>query len=369
MQNSTAVDEALHRELGVESPRFLGQLLPQVVELVRTCRRLPVGEEYAIRRGSTEFLQGSRELGDRSLGLAHAALRFLDPSAHRDTSAKDLDNFNLLVDSIDSVLERVDDCLKEALTEPAAPEAAATDQGAAPSEASAGRGGNKYVEAGRHLAKPQARWRQLVDNGRTEFVPRIVEKHNQLVPLPPELLEAQRRAGLREGGAGGAGSTPGGRPAPAEAASAEASALGALESHLSAMGVGRQKGAHPQLPHPYEAELAALEVPNGVLELRKPVIYERMEDTPLVLVETGDELRAMVEEIKATCSGGEIAVDVEHHDFRSYRGFVCLVQISTRRKDFILDPFGMFSEMHMLNEIQLRSKRTLWQKQNGRRIS
>lgn len=33
----------------------------------------------------------------------------------------------------------------------------------------------------------------------------------------------------------------------------------------------------------------------------------------------------------------EIAVDVEHHQYRSYQGLVCLVQISTRWKDFIID--------------------------------
>eukprot|EP00971_Amphidinium_carterae_P168301 3334714-Amphidinium_carterae.1 len=49
--------------------------------------------------------------------------------------------------------------------------------------------------------------------------------------------------------------------------------------------------------------------------------------------------------------GKEIAVDVEHHDLRSYYGFVCLVQISTRNKDFIVDPFNIFAEMHMLNEV------------------
>ncbi|CAJ1349017.1 unnamed protein product [Effrenium voratum] len=59
----------------------------------------------------------------------------------------------------------------------------------------------------------------------------------------------------------------------------------------------------------------------------------------------------MIEEIKATCTGKEIAVDVEHHDQRSYRGFVCLIQVSTRNKDFLVDPFDIFEQMHLLNEI------------------
>ena len=64
---------------------------------------------------------------------------------------------------------------------------------------------------------------------------------------------------------------------------------------------------------------------------------------------------AAVQEIKASCVGKEIAVDVEHHDFRSYRGFVCLIQVSTRQKDFLIDPFDIFEQMHMLNEEHLKT--------------
>lgn len=33
----------------------------------------------------------------------------------------------------------------------------------------------------------------------------------------------------------------------------------------------------------------------------------------------------------------EIAVDLEHHSYRSYQGFTCLMQISTRDADYIVD--------------------------------
>jgi exosome complex exonuclease RRP6 len=42
----------------------------------------------------------------------------------------------------------------------------------------------------------------------------------------------------------------------------------------------------------------------------------------------------MVEELK---KAKEIAVDLEHHDNRSYIGIVSLMQISTRDKDWIVD--------------------------------
>ncbi|MCO5600370.1 hypothetical protein L7F22_054481 [Adiantum nelumboides] len=49
----------------------------------------------------------------------------------------------------------------------------------------------------------------------------------------------------------------------------------------------------------------------------------------------------------------EIALDVEHHNFRSFQGLVCLVQLSTRWGDYIIDALSpevrAFSER--LNEV------------------
>ncbi|KAA6382282.1 MAG: putative exosome component RRP6 [Streblomastix strix] len=36
----------------------------------------------------------------------------------------------------------------------------------------------------------------------------------------------------------------------------------------------------------------------------------------------------------------EIAVDLEHHQLHSYFGFTCLIQISSRERDFIVDPLA-----------------------------
>ncbi len=47
----------------------------------------------------------------------------------------------------------------------------------------------------------------------------------------------------------------------------------------------------------------------------------------------------------------EIAVDLEHHNYRSFLGFTCLMQISTRNDDFLVDTIKLRSEMYRLNEI------------------
>ena len=47
----------------------------------------------------------------------------------------------------------------------------------------------------------------------------------------------------------------------------------------------------------------------------------------------------------------EVAVDLEHHRHRSFSGFVCLMQISTRRDDFIVDTLALREELEELNEV------------------
>jgi exosome complex exonuclease RRP6 len=57
----------------------------------------------------------------------------------------------------------------------------------------------------------------------------------------------------------------------------------------------------------------------------------------------------MLKELKTS---KEIAVDLEHHDARSYVGLVSLMQISTRGKDWIVDTLKPWREdLQVLNEV------------------
>jgi len=47
----------------------------------------------------------------------------------------------------------------------------------------------------------------------------------------------------------------------------------------------------------------------------------------------------------------EIGVDLEHHSYRSYNGFLCLMQISDRENDWIVDLLALRDEIEQLNEI------------------
>ena len=65
-------------------------------------------------------------------------------------------------------------------------------------------------------------------------------------------------------------------------------------------------------------------------------------------VDTEDKLQTMIKELSAEPI---IGVDVEHHNYRTYLGLTCLIQISTKTKDYLVDPFPLWAELPLLNEI------------------
>jgi exosome complex exonuclease RRP6 len=76
--------------------------------------------------------------------------------------------------------------------------------------------------------------------------------------------------------------------------------------------------------------------------------FKSVEETELVYVKDESTLRKMIEDIEAA---GDVAIDLEHNDFRSYRGVTCLIQLSTREKDYIVDPFPLWDHLNILNRI------------------
>ncbi|XP_071945756.1 exosome complex component 10-like [Antedon mediterranea] len=99
--------------------------------------------------------------------------------------------------------------------------------------------------------------------------------------------------------------------------------------------------------HPYEFEIEHLEYkPEQLLKVEQPG-FPKLEDTPLTLVDTVEGL----EELNNVLNGlSEFAVDLEAHMYRSYLGFVCLMQLSTGNHDYLVDTLALRSDMHILNQ-------------------
>ncbi|XP_062535866.1 exosome complex component 10 [Armigeres subalbatus] len=153
---------------------------------------------------------------------------------------------------------------------------------------------------GTNIQRPQANFKVPVDNSALNpFVPKIKEKPNSLKPLAvlPEYDEA-----------------------------------GNIDSYL----------------HPYEYELDRFEPTKEALKPVKPQEPLELEKTPLEIIDRENQLPNLLKELKAA---KELAIDLEHHSYRTYQGFTCLMQISTRSKDYIIDTLSLREELHVLNEV------------------
>jgi hypothetical protein len=59
-----------------------------------------------------------------------------------------------------------------------------------------------------------------------------------------------------------------------------------------------------------------------------------LQNAALHFVDTEEGLRQMVAQLEGV---PELAVDLEHHSFRSFLGITCLMQLSDRNSDFVVD--------------------------------
>lgn len=102
--------------------------------------------------------------------------------------------------------------------------------------------------------------------------------------------------------------------------------------------------------HPFHDAIRAFSVPEAQMMPKAEIPPVPLETCPLSFVDTPDAMQAMVAKL---LSASEIAVDLEHHDFYSYQGFTCLMQISTREEDFIVDCLQLRASMGALAPVFL----------------
>ncbi|THD23821.1 Exosome component 10 [Fasciola hepatica] len=150
-----------------------------------------------------------------------------------------------------------------------------------------------------NISRPQSYFSTPVDNSLTPFRPKLVRKPNSIVPLPESI-----------------------KPTPEDTA---------------------------EYLHPYQVELEhfATRISNW-----KPLLPESFALRPLdshyEFVDRLDQLQKLIEEISTHHA---VAVDLEHHSFRTYLGMTCLIQITTSSKDYIIDALALRDHLVQLNEV------------------
>ncbi|RCV42789.1 hypothetical protein SETIT_9G243800v2 [Setaria italica] len=85
--------------------------------------------------------------------------------------------------------------------------------------------------------------------------------------------------------------------------------------------------------HPLE-KLPIEQLINRNVPDSEPVKPPALDDTPFTFVEDLKTLEVLATKLK---NATEFAVDLEHNHYRTFQGLTCLMQISTRTEDFIVD--------------------------------
>ena len=100
--------------------------------------------------------------------------------------------------------------------------------------------------------------------------------------------------------------------------------------------------------HPLRAAIEGVTLPSHQLSAGEAVVYPALGDTPLHFVDSEEALSEMIGTLKGL---PEIAVDLEHHNYHSFQGFTCLMQISTRTEDFIVDTLALRAHLPALGAV------------------
>ncbi|ORY58776.1 ribonuclease H-like domain-containing protein [Pseudomassariella vexata] len=277
-----------------------------LVATTRTSNQI-AGEDLTFHRSSNpavneELDDTSERLLALSTSLLKSASKGTDLNAPVIEDADDVDiHWSRVVDVIDALLEKADTCLDEytgLVKKKAAPTEELGTQPKKPKTFSA------LDKSMRHanVLKPQNAFEVKPNNLSTSpWKPILTKKSHAVVPLEQSL------------------------------------------------GSSSDEENGVQYKHPYETEIVQLQFPKQVYEISEPVKYPPMETTTATFVDTFEGVLAMLTELKKV---KEIAIDTEHHDFRTYTGLLSLMQISTRDKDWIVDTLQPWRhKLEVLNEV------------------
>ncbi|XP_044301392.1 exosome component 10 isoform X3 [Varanus komodoensis] len=324
-----------------DADSFVKHALGTVVSATKASSGLPQpGDEYDFYRSFPGFQAYCETQGDRLLQCMSRVMQYHGCRSHLQDHSKATeleDKFDLLVDANDAILERVGMLLDEAAgvnrnQQPVLPVGLQPPKTIISSwNRKQGGEASKWARQdtfrllhAKNIPRPQLRFREKVDNSNTPFVPKLFVKPNALKPLSEALLKRRRERKDR----------PEDLDVPA-----------ALADFLHQQRT--QRTEQDMFAHPYQYELEHFSLPAELLEKPQVQMFRPPAETPCHFVTTVDELVELNEKLRG-CK--DFAVDLEHHAYRSFLGLTCLMQISTRTEDFIVDALELRGDLYILNE-------------------
>uniref|UniRef100_A0A8C3GMJ6 Exosome complex component 10 n=1 Tax=Cairina moschata TaxID=8855 RepID=A0A8C3GMJ6_CAIMO len=323
-----------------DADAFVKYALGTVVAATKASNGLPrPGDEYDFYRSFPGFRAYCETQGHRLLHCMSRVMQYHGCRSHMKDHSKVTeleDKFDMLVDSNDVILERVGILLDEAAgvnknQQPVLPAGLQLPQTIVSSWNRKAGESHKRTKSetfrllhAKNISRPQLKFREKIDNSNTPFVPKLFIKPNALKPLPEALTKSGRER--KE------------RPEDLDVPAALADFIHQQRT---------QQTEQDMFAHPYQYELEHFSPPDGVLKKPEPQMYRPIKETPCHFITTLDELVELNEKLM-NCK--EFALDLEHHSYRSFLGLTCLMQISTRTEDFIIDTLELRSDMNILNE-------------------
>ncbi|KAI1619680.1 exosome complex exonuclease Rrp6 [Exophiala viscosa] len=288
-------------DLTADFKTFQGQVQTALVAVTRTAGQI-ANEDLGFHRSSSEKL--SRSLDRQNAHLLRLTNKLLK-AVSKDTGNKPPtlqnqdgidDNWRRVVDVVDNLLEKADSALDEVSGVLKRQSPAPQDGTLSPKQS--GRVGRGFQRAFAPVTqKPQRSFDRKVNNAdNAPFKALLQNKPHAIVPL--EECIGDEQTGYK---------------------------------------------------HPYAPEIENYTYPASVYQIQPPIPFTPAEDSQPIFIDTEEGVKEMVQELKQAT---EIAIDLEHNDQRSYIGMVCLMQISTRDKDWIIDTLKPWREnLQVLNEV------------------
>ncbi|KAK6505231.1 exosome nuclease subunit [Arthrobotrys musiformis] len=277
-----------------------------LVKLVKTAKTLSSGDIAFNKSLDAEFSTVLENTNSKVLGLINDLVRnATDGSDIKFENFEDADSvetrWSVISEVVDFLLEKADLCMDEytGTVKRGIMQTTQSNYKSARTDKRAGEG-RKAFNKSLHMAKPQLQFKKPLsplDSG--PYKPRLEKKPHAIKSLE--------------------------------------------ESLVPTIVDGREK-----YPHPYLEEISQYRFPDRVRKEVEPIPYKPFESTTAIFVDSPELLQEMLQEL---LKAEEIAVDLEHHDFRSYIGLVCLMQISTRDQDWIIDTLKLRDELEILNEV------------------
>lgn len=273
------------------------KVLPDVVNTIRAATSLAAQDINFYRSLDSQLAKSIDSSGNALLDLTNKLLETSNSSldeAEPIPFGKDNLPWKNVVDMLDFLYEKVDTLLDQANSSKQTGDQFTyledgTQDARAPSKA---------------ISKPQLDFDTKVDNSESQpFKPKISSKPNSIVPF---------------------------------------------EDSMTLVPGNEEDEEPPHYEHPYEFEIDNQPYPDEILLEKEPIEPESWNNTSANWVDTIPKLHEMVKSLQSLT---EIAVDLEHHDYRTYYGLVCLMQISNRKEDWIVDTLKLRGQLEILNVV------------------